>query len=176
MVLVPATVTGSIATAPAGHDPPGRGSHTRFGNHCTPLPVVAAVGEMTIGMPMSGRKVPSPVSELAFAASAPPVIAPTFPANSVTGLPLCDCTIAESCQPPSALFFLNGNSYSPLKTKRWRASKSERPRSPRTLLLSCRVTPCELCEFSSIDFEKVYEALNCRPRDSRLLAVTHNAL
>src|SRR6266536_1038630 len=110
MVLPLTKATGKIATAPAGHEPPGRGSHTRFGNHCTPLPVAAAVCEMVIAAPTSGRKVASPVSELAFAAGAPPAMAPALPAKRVTGLPLCDCTINESCHPPIARSFLNGTS------------------------------------------------------------------
>src|SRR5262252_3802333 len=102
MVLPLTKATGRTATAPAGHEPPGRGSHTRLGNHWTPLPVAAAVGEMVMGAPKSGRSVARPVSELALAAGAPPAIAPALPASSVTGLPLCDCTIAESCQPSTS--------------------------------------------------------------------------
>src|SRR5262245_43472444 len=98
MVFPLTNATGRMATAPAGHEPAGRGSQTRFGNHWTPLPVTAAVGEMVIGAPRSGRNVARPVNELALAAGAPPS-APALPASSVTGLPLCDCTIAESCQP-----------------------------------------------------------------------------
>src|SRR5437762_5389220 len=78
MVLPLTKATGKIATAPAGHEPPGRGSQTRFGNHWTPLPVTAAACPIVTGPPKSGRKVASPVSELAFAAGAPPVIAPAL--------------------------------------------------------------------------------------------------
>src|SRR5262249_32273980 len=104
MVLPLIKATGRIATAPAGHEPPGRGSHTRFGNHCTPLPVAAAVREIVIGAPTSGRKVARPVSELALAEGAPPAIAPAVPARSVTGIPRWDWTIAESCQPETSSF------------------------------------------------------------------------
>src|SRR5436190_17176722 len=110
MVLPLTKATGKIATAPAGHEPPGRGSQTRFGNHWTPLPVRAALCPVVIGAPTSGRRVANPVKELAFADGPPPARAPTLPANSVTGLPLCDCTIAESCQPPSTSFLWNGTS------------------------------------------------------------------
>src|SRR5215831_16450689 len=110
MVLPLMNATGRIATAPVGHEPPGRGSQTRLGNHCTPFPVIAAVGEIVMGAPRSGRNVARPVSELALAAGAPPVIAPAFPAKSVTGLPLCDWTIVESCQPPTNSFLCHGNS------------------------------------------------------------------
>src|SRR5262245_48410226 len=141
MVLPLMNCTGKMATEPAGHDPPGRGSHTRFGNHCTPLPVAAAMLEIVIGAPTSGRSVARPVNELALADGAPPVIAPALPAKRFTGLPLCDWTIAESCQPETSSFPWNGSSYRPLITNRCRASKSDKPRSPRMLLLSCRVTP-----------------------------------
>src|SRR5881392_1042243 len=104
MVLPLMNATGRIATAPAGHEPPGRGSQTRFGNHWTPLPVAAATFEVIIGAPRSGRKVARPVSELALAAGAPPTMAPALPAKRVTGLPLCDWTIAEICQPPTSWF------------------------------------------------------------------------
>src|SRR6266446_530593 len=110
MVLPLTKATGNIATAPAGHEPPERGSHTKFGNHWIPLPVAAAAFPIVTEPLTSGRKVASPVSELAFAAGAPPAIAPALPARRVTGFPLCDCTIAESCQPPTSWFLLNGNS------------------------------------------------------------------
>src|SRR5258708_31102645 len=110
MVLPLTKATGKIATAPAGHEPPGRGSQTRFGNHCTPLPVAAAPCPIVTEPATSGRKVASPVSELAFAEGAPPIIAPALPAKRVTGFPLCDCTIAESCQPSKSWFLLNGSS------------------------------------------------------------------
>src|SRR5215471_1691389 len=110
MVLPLTNATGRIATAPVGHEPPGRGSQTRLGNHCTPFPVSAAVGEIVIGVPISGRSVARPVSELALAAGAPPAIAPTLPASSVTGFPLCDWTIVESCQPEITSFLWNGSS------------------------------------------------------------------
>src|SRR5262245_5955167 len=105
MVLPLTNATGRMATAPAGHEPPGRGSQTVFGNHWTPLPVTAAVREKVIGAPTSGRKVARPVSELALAAGMPPARAPTLPARRVTGLPLCDWTIAESCQPETSSFW-----------------------------------------------------------------------
>src|SRR5262249_12197559 len=111
MVFPLMNATGRIATAPAGHEPPGRGSQTVFGNHWTPLPVTAAVREKVIGAPTSGRKVLArPVNELLFAAGIPPARAPALPANSVTGLPLCDWTIAESCQPSTSWFPWNGTS------------------------------------------------------------------
>src|SRR5215471_1065724 len=110
MVLPPTKATGRIAMAGVGQKPPGRGSHTRLGNHCTPFPVAAATGEIVIGAPMSGRSVARPVSELALADGAPPAIAPALPAKSVTGLPLCDWTIVESCQPPTSSFLCHGNS------------------------------------------------------------------
>src|SRR5437762_2762851 len=110
MVFPLMNATGSTATAPAGHEPPGRGSQTVFGNHCTPLPVSAAVGEMVIGAPTSGRSVASPVNEFALAAGAPPVMAPALPASNVTGFPLCDWTMADNCQPPSASFLCHGSS------------------------------------------------------------------
>src|SRR5690349_4509346 len=90
--------TGNTTVEPEGQEPPGRGSQTRFGNHCTPIPLVAAVGEIGIGPLTSGRSVASPVNELAFAAGAAPT-APALPAKSVTGFPLCDCVTNESCQP-----------------------------------------------------------------------------
>src|SRR5215471_2528148 len=108
MVLPLTKATGRIATAPVGHEPPGRGSQTRFGNHCTPLPVNAAACEVTMAAPRSGRNVARPVSELALAAGAPPVIAPALPAKSVTGFPLCDWTIVESCQPETSSFLCHG--------------------------------------------------------------------
>src|SRR5262249_16883713 len=110
MVLPLIKATGRMATAPAGHEPPRPGSHTRFGNHWTPLPVAAAVGEMVIGAPRSGRNVARPVKELALADGAPPVMAAALPAKRVNGLPLCDWTIAESCQPSTNWFPWNGNS------------------------------------------------------------------
>src|SRR6185437_2679023 len=87
-VELPTTVTGRAATAPDGQLPPGRGSQTRFGNHCTPLLPTTAVLTICTGAPTSGRSVAEPVSELEFAAPAPPVIAAAFPASKVTGLPL----------------------------------------------------------------------------------------
>src|SRR6267143_4151117 len=110
MVLPLTKATGKIATAPAGHEPPGRGSQTEFANHCTPLPVVAAVFRMVIGAPTSGRKVARPVNELAFAEGAPPVIAPALPASRVTGFPRRDWTMAEICQPLTSWFLRNGSS------------------------------------------------------------------
>src|SRR5207248_10847504 len=104
MVLPLTKATGKIATAPAGHEPPGRGWQTRFGNHWTPLPVTAAACAIVTEPPTSGRKVASPVSELAFAAGAPAVIAPALPARGGTGLPRCDWTIAASCQPSTSWF------------------------------------------------------------------------
>src|SRR6476661_11297534 len=98
MVLPLMNPPGRITTEPDGHEPPGRGSQTRFGNHCTPITPVAAVGEIGTAPVTSGRSVASPVSEFAFAAGAAPT-APTLPANSVTGFPLCDCVMNESCQP-----------------------------------------------------------------------------
>src|ERR1700752_310031 len=98
MVLPPTNATGSTTAEPDGQDPPGRGSQTRFGKYCTPMPVAAAVGEMLIGPLMSGRRVANPVNEFALAAGAAPP-APAFPANRVTGLPLCDCVISDSCHP-----------------------------------------------------------------------------
>src|SRR5215213_5221883 len=101
MVLVPTALTGNITTAPDGHLPPGRGSQTIGENHCTPIPLAAgaAVGEIVIGPVTSGRSVASPVKEFAFAASIPPGNAPALPASSVTGFPLCDCSMNESCHP-----------------------------------------------------------------------------
>src|ERR1041384_5969017 len=91
--------TGNTTAAPDGHEPPGRGSQTRFGNHCTPIPVAAAVGEIVTGPLMSGRSVARPVNEFAFAAGIPPGSAPAFPASNVIGLPLCDCSMNENCHP-----------------------------------------------------------------------------
>src|SRR2546423_13478859 len=91
--------TGNTTTELDGHEPPGRGSQTRFGNHCTPIPVAAAVGEIVIGPLMSGRSVARPVNEFAFAAGIPPGNAPALPASNVIGFPLCDCSMNESCQP-----------------------------------------------------------------------------
>src|SRR5215510_10570483 len=99
MVFPLIKATGKIAVAPVGHEPPGRGSQTEFGNHCTPITPGAAVGEMVTGPVISGRNVARPVSELAFAAGIVVPMAPTFPANNVTGLPLCDCVISDSCHP-----------------------------------------------------------------------------
>src|SRR5215831_499154 len=110
MVLPLTKATGRMATAPVGQEPPGRGSQTRFGNHWTPLPVSAATVEVVIGAPRSGRKVARPVSELALAAGAPPVIAPALPASRVTGFPLCDWTMVDSCQPETNSFLCHGNS------------------------------------------------------------------
>src|SRR5215213_1074501 len=106
MVLVPTALTGNITTAPDGHLPPGRGSQTIGENHCTPSPLAAgaAVGEIVIGPVTSGRSVASPVKEFAFAlfirlpdAALPSVVA--LPASKVTGFPLCDCSMNESCHP-----------------------------------------------------------------------------
>src|ERR1043165_715257 len=91
--------TGRITTEPDGHEPPGRGSQTRFGNHCTPIPLAAAVGEIVTGPLTSGRNVASPVNEFALAAGISVPIAPALPARSVTGFPLCDWVTNESCQP-----------------------------------------------------------------------------
>src|SRR5690349_18944586 len=91
--------TGRITTEPDGHEPPGRGSQTRFGNHCTPMPLAAAVGEIGIGPLTSGLSVASPVNEFAFAAGIRVPIAPALPASSVTGFPLCNWVMNESCQP-----------------------------------------------------------------------------
>src|SRR5229473_6034249 len=99
MVLPLIKATGKIATAPAGHEPPGRGSQTRFGNHWTPLPVEAAACPIVTEPPTSGRRVASPVSEWAFAAGAPPAIAPALPDRRFTGFAHCDWTMAENCQP-----------------------------------------------------------------------------
>src|SRR6185369_17967700 len=110
---------GKITPAPDGHDPPGLGSHTRFGKYWTPIPVAAAVGEIVIVPPMSGRSVARPVSEFAFAAGIVPM-APAFPANRVTGFPLCNCVIKENCQPSFNWFPLKGSSYNPLITNRCR--------------------------------------------------------
>src|SRR6266446_5889489 len=104
MVLPLTKATGRMATEPAGQEPLGRGSHTRLGNHWTPIPVGAAVPRTVAAAPASGRRVASPVKELAFADGAPPVIAPAFPARRFTGFPLCDCVINESCQPPTSWF------------------------------------------------------------------------
>src|SRR5258708_19254240 len=101
MVLPLTKATGKIATAPAGHEPPGRGSQTRFGNHCTPLPVAAAACPIVTEPPTSGRKVARPVKELAFAAGAPPAIAPALPARTVTAFPLGHLTLSSSCHPPT---------------------------------------------------------------------------
>src|SRR6185503_1069022 len=99
MVFPLINATGKITAEPDGHEPPGRGSQTRFGNHCTPMPLAAAVGEIGTGPFTSGRSVARPVSELAFAASIVVPIAAALPANKVTGLPLCDCVMNESCHP-----------------------------------------------------------------------------
>src|SRR4026209_551055 len=99
MVFPFTNATGRTTAEPDGHEPPGRGSQTRFGNHCTQMPVAAGVGEIVIGPVMSGRSVARPVNEFAFAAGIPPANAPALPAKNVTGLPLCDCVIIESCQP-----------------------------------------------------------------------------
>src|SRR5437867_3178868 len=98
MVLPLMKATGKMTPEPVGQDPPGRGSQTRLGKYCTPIPVAAAVGEIVIGPPISGRSVARPVREFALAAGIAP-IAPAFPAKSVTGLPLCDCVIIENCHP-----------------------------------------------------------------------------
>ena len=55
-------------------------------------------------------------------------------------------------------------------TKRWRASKSDGPSLSARLKLSCTTTPCELSELKSVDFDSVYDALNCSPRESRWFA------
>src|ERR1044071_4047553 len=91
--------TGNTTVEPDGHEPPGRGSQTTFATHCTPIPVGAAVGEIVIGPVTSGRSVARPVNEFAFAAGIPPGNAPTLPASSVTGFPLCDCSMNENCHP-----------------------------------------------------------------------------
>src|SRR5215203_7460566 len=91
--------TGKITAAPDGHKPPGLGSQTRFGNHCTPIPLEAAVGEIVSGPLMSGRSVARPVNEFALAAGIAAPIPPALPASSVTGFPLCDCSMNESCHP-----------------------------------------------------------------------------
>src|SRR6266542_2157692 len=109
MVLPLTKATGKTATAPAGQEPPGRGSQTKLGNHWTPIPTAAAVVEMVTGPPTSGRNVARPVNELAFAAGIVP-IAPAFPANRVTGFPLCDCVTSDSCHPSTSRFLWNGNS------------------------------------------------------------------
>src|SRR5215510_15316040 len=101
MVLPLMKATGRIATAPAGHEPPGRGSQTRFGNHWTPIPAGAGEVELVMGAPTSGRNVARPVREFAFAAGIEP-IAPTFPASRLTGLPVCDWVMTESCQPSTS--------------------------------------------------------------------------
>src|SRR6185369_2422401 len=99
MVFPLINCTGRVTTEPVGHEPPGRGSQTEFGNHCTPIPVVAALGEIGTGPVASGRSVARPVSELAFAAGMLAPIAPTLPASKVTGFPPCDCSMNESCHP-----------------------------------------------------------------------------
>src|SRR5215471_667585 len=60
--------------------------------------------------------------------------------------------------------------------KRWRASKSERPRSPAGFKLFWITTPCPFCDVKSMDLEKVYEALNWKPCHGRRFDVTHSAL
>src|SRR6185369_1262198 len=102
--------TGRITAEPDGHEPPGRGSQTAFGNHCTPMPVAAAVGEIVSGPVMSGRSVARPVNEFAFAAGTPPGNALALPASSVTRLPLWDCVINEICHPSLSLLPLKGSS------------------------------------------------------------------
>src|ERR1043166_3368183 len=99
MVLPLMNATGKITAAPDGHEPPGRGSQTTVGNHCTPIPGAAAVGEIVTGPLTSGRSVARPVNEFAFAAGIPPGSAPAFSANNVIGLPLCDCSMNENCHP-----------------------------------------------------------------------------
>src|SRR5215217_8730195 len=99
MVFPFTNCTGKITAAPDGHKPPGRGSQTRFGNHCTPIPLDTAVGEIVSGPVMSGRSVARPVNEFAFAAGIAPGNAPAFPASSVTGFPVCDCSMNENCHP-----------------------------------------------------------------------------
>src|SRR5215218_7950469 len=99
MVLPFINCTGNTTVAPDGHEPPGRGSQTRFGNHWTPIPVGAGLGSMVTGPVTSGRSVARPVNEFAFAAGMLAPIAPTFPASNVTGFPVCDCSMNESCHP-----------------------------------------------------------------------------
>src|SRR6185437_7092106 len=98
MLLPLINCTGSTTVEPVGHEPPGRGSQTRFGNHCTPIPLAAAVGEIVSGPVTSGRSVARPVNEFAFAAGTAPIAA-ALPASKVTGFPLCDCSMNESCHP-----------------------------------------------------------------------------
>src|SRR6185369_13459767 len=99
MLLPFRNCTGRTTVEPVGHEPPGRGSQTRFGNHCTPIPLAAAVGEIGIAPLTSGRRVARPVNEFAFAAGMLAPIAPALPASNVTGFPLCDCSMNESCHP-----------------------------------------------------------------------------
>src|SRR6185369_10496805 len=99
MVFPLINATGKITAEPDGHEPPGRGSQTRFGNHCTPIPLAAGVGEIVSGPVMSGRSVARPVNEFAFAAGIVAPIAAALPASNVTGFPLCDCVMNESCHP-----------------------------------------------------------------------------
>src|SRR5262245_48692515 len=88
----------------------------------------------------------------------------------LTGLPLCDWTITATCQSRVNQWVPEGNSYIALRTNRWRASKSDRPYSPGILLASWIAKPDELSELVSCDFDQVYEASNCSPRNSRCVA------
>src|ERR1041384_6903477 len=99
MVFPLINCTGNTTVAPDGHEPPGRGSQTRFGNHCTPIPVAAGAIVSGTGPVTSGRSVARPVNEFAFAAGIFAPIAPALPASKVTGFPVCDCSMNENCHP-----------------------------------------------------------------------------
>ena len=64
----------------------------------------------------------------------------------------------------------------PFRLKRCRVSKSEDPSLSTRFVLSCSdpfaLAPVLSYEFVSVDFDSVYDALNCSPRARRLFAVT----
>src|SRR5499427_8567487 len=106
-----------------------RGSQTVLENHMLGLTLPI----MLIGPIRSGLSVIVPVKLLMLV-------------MMLIGLPLCNWVMLESCQPSTRRLPLKGSSYSKLMTNRWRASKSDTPRSPRRLKLSCTTTPCVLSE------------------------------
>src|SRR5262249_1818177 len=99
----------------------------------------------------------------------------------LNGLPDCKFTIGEIAHPltsrsAKACCALNGSEYTPLTTKRRRASKSDSARSNRRFLKFC-ASGFELpTELVSMDFDNVYEALNVNRLATLRFTLTHMPL
>src|SRR5262249_1056533 len=89
---VPSADTGSANTELDVHDPGTRGSHTLLANHCDGSPTMTGVPTR------SGRSV-----------LATPLKVPLL-VTTLSGLPLCACTIAPICQPSAKALPVNGSS------------------------------------------------------------------